>query len=68
MFLMTPSLTDISHTHPAVTCEGEGSEEGEALFQERGGTLRAAQRQGFGVSSSAWGSGDRDQVMTTVSL
>lgn len=50
----------------------EGSEEGEALLRETGGTLRGAQRHAFGVDTSSrrgfgtssatpWGNGDGDR-------
>eukprot|EP00752_Nemacystus_decipiens_P018403 g16506.t1 len=41
---------------------GDGSEEGEALLRERGGTLRGRRGRGLGVSSGdAWGGGDGDR-------
>ncbi|CAM9320548.1 unnamed protein product [Ectocarpus sp. 12 AP-2014] len=48
--------------------DSEGSEEGEALLRERGGTLRNGLRQGFGVgregiSTSNWDSGDGEKQL-----
>lgn len=56
------------HAHAIIAREFEGSEEGEELFREGGGTLRASQRQGFDVPSSTWGGDDGGQVMTAVSF
>lgn len=64
--LPTPPTVPFSATHLLTARDaGAGSEEGEALLREGGGTLRGARRQAFGTgggasSRSGVGGGDGD--------